>query len=412
MTDNQNTETILEGTITRIVFKSPDNTFIVARLKVDDSIILNTIVGEMPNCHEGERVRVKGIREMHPTHGERIRVHYYESIAPSTDKDLIAFLSSGLIKGIGKEYAKRIVEEFGKETLNVIDKNPELLSRIAGIGKKRVELIKSSYARQREAVNAMTFLSSLDIGPSSALRLYNRYKELTVSKIKENPYRLSSEVWGFGFKKADRIARSLGIEEVNPLRARAALRFILNDIGNSGHVCFPLEGILERAEKELLIPLEVLKDAVQHEIAYGEIVSEIWDGIEYLYLPRLFRDEVQSSELLKQILSCPSGIDQTSIDEYLDFAERKVSIRLTLEQRSAIELALKEKVLVITGGPGVGKTTLTNALVILLKEKGIKFLLTAPTGRAAKRIGEATGEQAKTIHRLLGFDPSKGGIPA
>ncbi|MBN1233675.1 MAG: ATP-dependent RecD-like DNA helicase, partial [Candidatus Coatesbacteria bacterium] len=283
----------------------------------------------------------------------------------------------------------------------------ERLMEVEGIGKKRLELIKRSFQKQKETAQIMTFLASLEIGLSGSYRILEKYKEKTVQYIKEDPYRLADEIWGFGFIKTDKVAKLLGFHENDIRRAKAALKYMLSSISQEGHTCYPKDDLIKRVETRLRIPEEVLLKAFDEELGCGTIVSDEINNTFYIYSSKLFSSEIKAVTRLHEILISDNNLPRMRIDDEIIYAQRRVSISLTEEQKHALSNSLNNKISVISGGPGVGKTTIMKVLVSILLQNKVKFLLTSPTGRAAKRLSETTSYQAKTIHRALGWDPQK-----
>ncbi len=397
----------LEGTLERIVFRNEENSWTVARIREESSDRLRTAVGKIPGVNVGESVRFEGKWIQNPKFGEQLQISSYEVRAPVTESGIEKYLASGLVKGIGPEMAKRVVERFGEATLDVIDSDPGKLLQIDGIGPKRVALIREGWAEQRSVRSVMIFLQDLPIGPGIAARIYQTYKDRTVEVVQNDPYRLAEEVFLVGFQTADRIAQSLGIEKTSPRRAEAGLLHMLTKLGQSGHVCYPREDLVRQAAEFLELDEEAIESAVVRLQDGGTIViDEIAADGEAVYRTEMADAEIGvAARLIRLIEEGPGRRENIDSLEALRWAEQALDLYLGNDQKEAVEAALEENVVVVTGGPGTGKTTLVRSLLAILQRTGDEVKLAAPTGRAAKKLEEATGCPASTIHRLLEFDP-------
>jgi exodeoxyribonuclease V alpha subunit len=400
----------LSGIVERVTFHNPENGYAVLRVQAAGRRGIVTVVGHLPAVHAGEFLEGEGDWVQDRDHGLQFKAASLRLTPPHTREGLVKYLASGLVKGIGPHYARKIVEVFGDRTLQVIDESPSFLTEVKGIGPKRIQQIRESWREQKAVRGIMVFLQSHGIGTARAVRIYKTYGDAAVSTVRENPYRLATDIWGVGFRTADELAGRLGIDRASPLRARAALKYVLQELSGEGHVGFPEAGVVERTTALTQISADVVRDAVEHERAAGEIVREPQADEPWLYLKALFLAEVGVARLLKNLGEGGHPLPAINLDAALRWVERKMGVELASAQRDAIRRATTEKVLVITGGPGVGKTTIVRGVIEIFAAKQLRVALCAPTGRAAKRLGESTGREAKTIHRLLEYDPGLGGF--
>jgi exodeoxyribonuclease V alpha subunit len=411
----------LSGTIEHVVFHSADTGFAVLKVQARGRPGLVTVVGVTPKAVPGEYLEATGKWSNDRDHGRQFKAEELRCTPPHTAAGIEKFLGSGLVKGIGSHYAKKIVAAFGERTLTVIDETPSALLEIKGIGKRRVQRIRESWVEQKEVSRIMAFLQSHGVGTRRATRIYKTYGERAIDLVRENPYRLASDIWGVGFKTADELAEKLGVDRASPLRARAAVGYVMKELSDDGHVGFPEAGVVERTTALTSIDLAIIRQAVDNELQAGELVRdptpsplggrEPESALEpWLYLKSLHTAEVGVARLLRQLQRGRHPLPAIKIDAALGWVERAMGLELAETQRHAIRQATAEKVLVITGGPGVGKTTIVRGILEIFTAKGLRCALCAPTGRAAKRLSETTGREAKTIHRLLEFDPKGGGF--
>ncbi len=400
----------LSGTIERVTFHNPDTGFAVLRVVARGRRGLVTVVGKMASANAGETIEATGAWVQDRNHGEQFSAESIRCVPPHTLEGIEKYLASGLVKGIGPAYARRIVDAFGERTLQVIDESPTFLTEVKGIGPKRIQRIRESWQQQKAVRDIMVFLQSHGLGTARAVRIYKTYGDQAVEIVRANPYRLASDVWGFGFKTADELGARLGIDRASPQRARAALRYVLQQLSQEGHVGFPEAAVIEQTGALTEIPNEVLTAAIEEERQAGEIVREPLPGEPWLYLKPLFLAELNLARGLKQLLEGRHPLPPVDVGAAFGWIEKRMGLTLAPSQRDAIERATKDKVLVITGGPGVGKTTIVRGVLEVFAAKSMRCGLCAPTGRAAKRLTETTGREAKTIHRLLEFDPALGGF--
>jgi exodeoxyribonuclease V alpha subunit len=398
----------ITGYIERITFQSEETGFTVARLKELGKRELTVVVGAMPSIQEGEVVVCNGIWKNDKNFGWQFQVTGYEVELPSTIAGIKKYLGSGMIKGIGNAFAERIVKYFGKDTLNVIDQHPDKLIEVDGIGKKRVAVIKSHWKDQRAIREVMMFLQAQGISPMYAQKIYKQYGDLAIAKVQANPYHLSKDIYGIGFKTADKIAQKLGILKDADERVDAGVEFVLFELSNRGHTCYPVIEFLEAARKLLEVETERISDRLREiELNYRILIQKLnKDGKEedYIWLMGIYNAEKGIVESLKKILAVPPLFKINEIEKKLELAQRNLNILLATKQKSAVANSLQSKVHIITGGPGTGKSTITKVILHLAQQYTQKILLAAPTGRAAKRLSQVTGLPAQTIHSLLEFD--------
>jgi exodeoxyribonuclease V alpha subunit len=407
-------EETLEGTVERIVYSGGDGSFTVARLKLDRGGAPVTVVGSLVGIPAGAVLRVSGWFETTTRFGEQFRVARYVEVAPQTIEGLRRYLGSGLIRGIGPEFAGRIVERFGIETLEILDRDPGRISEVAGIGAKRAQAIRAAWAAQREVRKVMVFLQGYGVSPAFAARIYKRYGAAAIARVRENPYRLAFDVWGIGFLSADKLAAALGVARDAPARAEAGVRHVLDEQAGGGHVFVPRARLAERAAALLELDEEAASAAIDRLARAGDVAidASVGGGVEpagrdaAVYEADLYRAETALAAGLRRLLATPAPALAIDVPRALDWYQRAAEITLARQQAEAVATALAAKVAVITGGPGVGKTTIVRGIVSILEKKGVKVALAAPTGRAAKRLADATGAPASTLHRLLEWRPA------
>jgi len=401
----------LDITVENIVYQNRDNGFRVIRGTTSDGEDNQiTAVGKMPQVYEGQDLALKGKWKQHREYGKQFQVEKCQVGQPSTEKGVKKYLASELIKGVGEKYAERIVDKYGEETLDVMDRNPESLLQIDGIGEKKLEKIKDSWKEQRQIKDVMVALKSHDISTAYGLKIYKKYGAQASNVVEEDPYRLTSDIEGIGFKIADRIAHKVGIEAEDPQRIKAGLRYTLDQATNNGHVYLPRNKLLTKTRDLLEVSPDLVKEQLDNMVSDGALVKEETDRAEgdRIYLPSLYITEKEVAGRLVALKSAgvEAGIsDEDRIDGLIDGYQISSGIDYNEEQREAIRRVLKNKVTVITGGPGTGKTTIIEGIIELMEELGWEVTLSAPTGRAAKRLEETTGHEAQTIHRTLGFKP-------
>ena len=402
----------IKGQIERVTYFNEENGYVVARLKAEGHMDLVTIVGTVPGLNPGEVLKLKGEWQSHPKYGKQFKISSCETAIPATVAGMERYLASGMIKGIGPVMAKRLVTRFGTETLDVIEQDTERLKEVEGIGEKRVEMIRSAWQAQREIREVMIFLQGHGVSPAYAVKIFKQYGSEAVPVVRENPYRLAEDVFGIGFITADKIAEKLGIEKESLIRARAGVQFILNRLSDEGHVYFPFDRLVEEAEKTLEIDRGIILDALASAAADRRVVIEEMDAFggegKAVYLIRFHVSEQGIARRLQELLACPRQLPLVNQQDILTSVEKDLGFVLSEQQARAVHNSMERKVMVITGGPGTGKTTIIRAIVAIQNKMSRRVLLAAPTGRAAKRMSETTGHPAKTIHRLLEFSPKDG----
>ncbi len=394
------------GCLERITYYNEETNFIVARLQEKGKRGLTTIVGNLAGLNPGEYLKLTGRWVHDKKFGPQFRVEQYEIVLPSTVHGIRKYLGSGLIKGIGPEMARRIVKEFGLATLDVIEKSPAELARVDGIGPKRIAMIAQAWAEQREIKDIMVFLQGHGVGAAHAAKIYKQYGKAAVETVRQNPYRLAADIHGIGFVTADRIARNLGIDPNSVVRAEEGLLYVLNELMNAGHVYYPREPLLDKGAEMLGVERKIVQEALDRLSTDRRVVVEQ----DAVYLTPFYVAEAQLAKRLLALRGDGNAARRVHMAQALGWVEKDLGVRLADRQKEAVALAVQGKVVIITGGPGTGKTTIIKSVVRILRALGLKVLLAAPTGRAAKRVWESTGYEAKTIHRLLEFSPQKGGF--
>ena len=427
---------VLAGSIERVTFHNPSNGFCVLRIKARGQRDLVTVIGHAPEISAGEWVTVSGVWVNDREHGLQFKASFLRSSPPISADGIEKYLGSGMIRGIGPIYASKLVSAFGTDVLEVIEHSPQRLLEVPGIGRVRAARIAQAWADQKVVREIMVFLHSHGVGTARAVRIFKTYGNQAVQVMAENPYRLARDIRGIGFRTADAIAARLGISPDALIRVRAGVQYALLEASNDGHCGLPQQHLLELCSELLAVqaaadqpplnlPLELIERAIALEIAEGALVDDSLDGSESdpeaiapipaVFLAHLHRDEQRIATALQGLaagqppwdLQASGPIDP---DRAIPWVEQRLGLALAPSQRQAVIQALSSKVLVITGGPGVGKTTLINAILQILAARRLRIQLCAPTGRAAKRMQESTGLEARTIHRLLEFDPSSHGF--
>jgi len=407
----------LTGQIERITYTNEENGYTVARLSVYGRPDLVTVVGNLMAPTPGEVVRLKGEWANHARYGEQFKITHYQTAVPASVHGIQKYLGSGLIKGIGPVMAKRIVKEFGTQTLDIIEKDIERLTQVEGIGKKRIEMIWKAWEDQKEIRDVMLFLQGQGVSSGYAAKIFKQYGSRSIQVVKENPYRLATDIFGIGFVTADRIAEKLGLDKDSRLRAEAGILYVLNRLSDEGHVYFPYESLLEKCAETLEVQPERIAaalDAVATEkrVIIEEMTTPAGGSTDArgVYLTRFHVSETGLARQLKTLLKARKSIRKIDAGKAVSWVQQRLSISLATDQIRAIKGATENKALVITGGPGTGKTTIINAILTIFSRLKIRMLLAAPTGRAAKRMSEITGREARTIHRMLEYSLQKGGF--
>lgn len=394
------TEEELFGYIETIVYAEEESGFTVARLKEPKRAELVCLVGHMPAVQPGESVRCKGIWKHHPKHGRQFEVQKFEVHIPSDLLGIQKYLSSGMIKGIGAVYAERIVAAFGLETLKIIDENPSKLSTVDGIGKKRLTQIQQCWEEQRGIREVMIFLRTHGVSAAYAQKIFRRYGAESVQKVKDNPYALAKEIFGIGFKSADAIAKSLGIPNHSAIRIDSGIEHLLWELSTEGHVCYPEDLLIEEAAKLLQAPTELIASRINQLAAEQLIIKES----HFIWVRALYLCEKGIEEELARLQGSSARLRAVDEARALVWVQDQLRIELAVQQKQALLAGMKEKVMVITGGPGTGKSTITKAILALSEKLTGQIILGAPTGRAAKRLSQITRKRAFTIHVLLEMD--------
>jgi exodeoxyribonuclease V alpha subunit len=418
----------VSGVIERITFHNLDSDYCVLRVRARGQRDLITVVGTLPHPIAGEFVEASGNWVTDRQFGLQFKADHLKTTPPHTAEGIAKYLGSGLVRGVGPGYARRIVDVFGEKTLEVIDQSPTFLTQVKGIGPKLVEKIRDSWREQQAVRSIMVFLHSYGIGTARAVRIYRQYGENAIELVRSNPYRLSTDIWGVGFQTADELALKLGLPRDSPFRAQAAVRHVLQEAQSDGHVGLPEELTMQAAELLTQIAPDGIRDAVEQLRVTDEIVRDSValvtkdapgagrtleaEGLpadaQLLYLKPLFLAELGVARQLGALARGAHPLRTADHTAALAWAEQKMGITFADSQRRAVTEAVTHKLMVVTGGPGTGKTTIVRAILEIVSAKSLRVLLAAPTGRAAKRLAESTGREAKTIHRLLEFDPGIG----
>ena len=403
----------LRCVVERVTYQNETNGYSVIKCRAKGYADLITVVGSMPEVHVGSVLTLSGEWTVNPKFGRQFTVSGFEETLPATVYGIEKYLGSGLVKGIGPKFAARIVRAFGAETLNVIEEDPDALLRVPGIGKLRVERIKKSWDEQKEIKNIMLFLQGHDVSTTHATKIYKTYGSDSIRVVKENPYRLADDIWGIGFRTADTIAEKLGVEKETAVRLRSGLLYTLNRLSDEGHCYARRDQLLKTGAELLAVEESVLPAVLDEMVRQDDVKTELIDGEDSapgetaVYLPPFWFAETGTAKRLKQIFSSPASVKvkPQGLEERI---RRVTGLNYDPAQMDAIRCAAGSKILILTGGPGTGKTTTTLGILTAFRQAGAKILLAAPTGRAAKRLSETTGMEARTIHRLLEFKPPEG----
>jgi exodeoxyribonuclease V alpha subunit len=400
----------LAGLIERVTFHNAESGFCVLRVKVRGHHDLVTVLGSAAEVHVGEHIQASGEWQQHRHHGLQFRASFLQVVPPSSVEGIRRYLGSGMIKGIGQHFAGKLVGAFGEAVFDVIERSPERLLEVEGIGKTRLKRIIAGWAEQKAIREIMVFLQGHGVGTSRAVRIYKAYGGDAIPLIEENPYRLARDIRGIGFITADQIAQRLGIPKTSMLRARAGISHALLQAVENGDCGMPQEDLLRLGQKLLEIDRSLLEEALVLEAAEASVLVEPVAGKPCVILPYLRRAEDAIAHAVRRLQVGRPPWPSIDADKAIAWVEGRLNVTLASGQREAVAKALACKILIITGGPGVGKTTIIRAILAVLRAKGVTPRLAAPTGRAAKRLSETTGLEAKTIHRLLEFDPKGGGF--
>ena len=397
----------LRCVVERITYQNADNGYTVLKCAVKNYSDLVTVVGTMPDTHVGSVLSLEGMWKMDAKYGRQFLVEKFEETLPATVYGIEKYLGSGLVKGVGPKFAKRIVEKFGKDTLDVIEETPDELLKVSGIGKVRVDRIKTSWQEQKEIKNIMLFLQSHEVSTSHATKIFKTYGSESIAIVKENPYRLADDIWGIGFKTADSIAQKMGIDKGKFVRLRSGIFYTLNKLAEAGHCYATREQLIGKAGELLEVEEPELKITLDEMIRTNDVIRDVAGEQEAIYLPPYYFSESGCAKRLLRLMTYGKKKSE-NIEEILKKVAASSEITYDEIQWQAVKTAISSKVMVLTGGPGTGKTTTTLGIISAYKQAGCQIILAAPTGRAAKRMSEATGMEAKTIHRLLEYKPPEG----
>ncbi len=389
----------IQGTVEDIVFKNDENGYVVARIK--DGNKLHTIVGTIPYLTEGQVLHLSGQWVNHPQFGEQLKVEHCEELLPNSTTGIEKYLASGAISGIGPVTAKKIVDKFGQATFDVLENNIERLKEIEGIGDKKIAIIYDSYCKQREVKNIMVFLQTYGVTPNQCVKIYKKFGSKSIEIVRENPYVLTEEISGIGFKTADKLAISLGIEAESPFRIQSGIKYVVNEFCGLGNTYMPLDKLYSEGKKVLSVAEELIEGNLVQAVVQEKLKVETVDGIQGVYtLPYYYCELSVTQKLLSLSFQTQTKLNVDVVKELERFEEEN-HINFAPSQKEAILGACEQSIEVITGGPGTGKTTIIKCIATIFERAGLRVFMAAPTGRAAKRMTEATGREAKTIHRLL-----------
>ncbi|MBR1444811.1 MAG: ATP-dependent RecD-like DNA helicase [Firmicutes bacterium] len=403
---------VISGTVDNIIYYNSENSYAVFSLVFDEPKVLSEggdeeeeiiCVGTVANINIGESIKVIGSMIKHPSYGEQLKIEFYEKMMPSSEKGIEKYLASGVIKGIGKSYAKKIVEKFGDKTFEVMEKTPEKLAQIKGISLNRAIQIGNVFYEQTELRRVMLYLQDFNISPTYAVKIYKHYKEKTIQTIQTDPYVLAEDIYGIGFRTADEIAEKVGISKESDFRIKAGIKYVLSNNSANGHVYLPADELTTQSAALLEIAPETVENGIDNLLIERKVCSERTENGLIIFLSSYYYAE---SYVAKKLIELAS-VDLHNAGNYekkIKKIEEEENITLAAQQREAVKQAMKNGVMVITGGPGTGKTTTINTIIKLLDEENYEIQLAAPTGRAAKRMTETTGRPAATIHRLLGIN--------
>lgn len=401
-------DTTLTGTVDRVTYHNDETGFTVLKVLVSGRKTPVTVVGSIPQIVPGETVTAQGTWITDRQHGRQFKAASLKGSPPDSLEGIEKFLGSGMIRGIGPVYAAKLVKQFGKDIFDIIDRESARLEEVEGIGKMRRQCIKESWGAAKEIRAIMAFLMANGISTARAFRIYKTYGDRAIPTVRNDPYCLARDIKGIGFKSADAVAMQMGISPTSALRARAGIEHVLLEFTTNGHCACPLDELIEQACTILQIDRPIIEDAVAYALRERRLVRDEINGEAMIYLASLHETEVALARRLKSLAHGAYPSPPIAVDKAIAWAESRIGFSLAPAQRTAVAGALTHKVSVITGGPGVGKTTLVKAIIQILVAKKVKVCLCAPTGRAAKRLSESTGIEAKTIHRMLEFEPGKG----
>lgn len=408
--------TYLKGQIERITYNNEENGYTIAKVKAYGYQELVTVVGNLLSPNPGEVLNMKGEWSNHPKYGEQFKLVNYETLTPATVYGIKKYLGSGLIKGIGPIMAERIVTKFGEDSLNIIETAIDKLREVDGIGNKRIEMIKKAWEEQKEIRNVMLFLQSHNVSSGYATKIFKQYGNKSIEIVKDNPYRLAMDIFGIGFITADKIAENIGFTKDSEKRVEAGTLYVLHQLSEEGHVYFPYEPLIEQCKEILKVDRDIIVKAfgtiaLDKRIVIEDLNDDIEDFKENnkaVYLSKYHLCETSIANRIKTLTDTPKSVREIHAEKAIEWVQSQLSITLAEKQKEAIKNTIENKVQVITGGPGTGKSTIISAMIKIFSKLRSNILLAAPTGRAAKRMSEITGYEAKTIHRLLKFKPGTG----
>ena len=398
----------LNGLIERVTYHNPENGFAVLKVKVRGQDSLVTVVGNTTTVTAGEHLEATGRWFIDRQHGQQFKAEKLKTKHPASAEGIEKYLASGAIRSVGPKLAAKIVGIYHERSLEILEDAPDFLLHVRGIGAERLKRIRQSWQEQKEVRNIMLFLTEHGITSSRAIRIYRTYGQRAIGTVKDNPYKLADDIRGIGFKTADELAAKLGIARNSPHRARAAVRYTLQELAGDGHCGYPEPGVVQHTIGLVEIDEQIVTEAVQVAVEEGSVIRESVDGEAWLYLSSLHRAEVGLAQSVKRLAAASHPLPRIDVETAISWVESRLGIRLAAGQQESIRQACEHKLLVITGGPGVGKTTLVRSILEIFSAKRMRCVLAAPTGRATKRLAETTQRTAKTIHRLLEFDPATG----
>lgn len=395
----------ISGVVERITYENQENGFSVLKIRAKGYPDLITAVGNLAVVNVGAVIRLKGEWKMNTKFGKQFAVADYQETLPATVAGIEKYLGSGLIKGIGPVFSKRIVQRFREDTLRILEEEADSLIQVEGIGEKRLDQIKKAWQDQKEIKNVMLFLQSNGVSTAYAVKIFKTYGNESIEIVKSNPYRLADDIWGIGFKTADKIAQQMGFDKNSYERCRSGIVYVLNELSNEGHCYMPRAELVTETEKILEIETQLIDSTMDRLIEEKIVISDEGDAI---FLPPFYYSEVGTVKRIKEIISFKSKFQQTNLEAIIENIQRRHKISYDQVQKEAIKIAAGAKFMILTGGPGTGKTTTILGMINFFQQMGGKVLLAAPTGRAAKRLSEAAQMEAKTIHRLLEYQPPEG----
>ncbi len=407
----------IKGQIERVTYFNEENNYTIAKMKVPGRVELITVVGTLFSVTPGEVLKLSGYWETHPRYGEQFKVISCESVLPATVKGIEKYLGSGMIRGIGPVMAKRLVSKFGDGTLTVIEQDIERLHEVEGIGEKRIAMIKKAWEEQKDIRDVMIFLQGQGVSPAYAVKIYKQYGKDSVKIVSENPYKLAMDIFGIGFITADKIAEKIGVPRDSQVRVEAGILYTLHQLSDDGHVYYPYEPLIRKCSEILKVEESTVPYALDSIASENKVVIEepatrnsqpVIQDVKAVYLTKFHVAELGIASRLKTLFTFPKQLRLLNIDQAIEWVQKDLKITLSVRQIEAVRDSVNTKVMVVTGGPGTGKTTIINAIIRIYGKMGQKVLLTAPTGRAAKRMTETTQYEAKTIHRLLEYSPANG----